>query len=56
MAVAQDWLIRLPDGPEKRQAIYFLDMAAGRACEAFWRSTYGQGEQPDLPDLPDTGT
>lgn len=50
LAVAQDWLIRLPDGPEKQQAIDFLDMAAVLACEAFWRSTYGQAEQPALQD------
>jgi type III secretory pathway component EscV len=34
LAIAQDWLITLPPGPEKDQAIDYLALAAERACGA----------------------
>lgn len=34
LAVAQDWLVRLPAGPDRDQAIACLEQAADRACEA----------------------
>lgn len=34
LAVAQDWLVRLPAGPATDQAIDCLGQAADRACEA----------------------
>jgi hypothetical protein len=43
LAVAQDWLIRLPAGEEKDTAIDHLDAAVVWACEAHNRNQGGGG-------------
>lgn len=34
LAMAQDWLVRLPEGEGKKQALYYLELAGAAACEA----------------------
>jgi hypothetical protein len=41
LAVAQDWLIRLPDSTEKTAAIDHLDAAVVWACESYSRNPKG---------------
>jgi hypothetical protein len=41
LAVAQDWLIRIPESPERETAIDHLDAAAVWACEAYSRHRGG---------------
>jgi hypothetical protein len=34
-ALAQDWLVRLPDGEPKRRALRYLELAGAAACDAY---------------------
>jgi hypothetical protein len=35
LALAQDWLIRLPDGDHKKRALHYLEQAGAAACDAY---------------------
>jgi hypothetical protein len=35
LAMAQDWLVRLPEGEPKRRALDYLELAGAAACDAY---------------------